>query len=279
MCSCALFGLDSAMSFRLFTDFVCSEIISLREQSALCATLESKLFKLFSYLRYDLPPIAVLFLYVCLRLVCVHLHLSYCWSLQMGCIFLCCLLGMSSSSLSIRSWIQKTWSLFHGCFKAGRCQFLLRNTEETSLTPFIFLHLLRLGSRENPTGAWPGFSASCASGWMDTFMWQVSVPRQALVRMPFLILTWCSCAVVQAAVLWWWWDTCIYSFSQPLKVACTLYAIDSCSRFAEEGQKAGSSLIPSVSHVTLGRHLVIIPHVPSTVPISCSLSCRTLAGH
>ena len=105
--------------------------------------------------------------------------------------FFCCLLGMSSSSLSIRSWVQKTWSLFRGCFKAGRCQFLLRNPEETSLTPFIFLHLLRLGSRENPTGAWPDFSASCASGWMDTFMWQVSIPRQALVRMPFLILTWC----------------------------------------------------------------------------------------
>ena len=87
MCSRALSGLASAMSFRLFTDFVCSEIISLRDQSALCATLESKHFKLFSYLRYDLPPIAVLFLYVCLLLVHVHLHVSYCWSLQMGCIF------------------------------------------------------------------------------------------------------------------------------------------------------------------------------------------------
>lgn len=62
MCSCALSSLDSAMSVRLFTGFVCSEIISLREQSVLCATLESKHFKLFSYLRYDLPSIAVLFL-------------------------------------------------------------------------------------------------------------------------------------------------------------------------------------------------------------------------
>lgn len=108
MCSCALSSLDSAMSFRLFTGFVCSEIISLREQSALCATLESKHFKLFSCLRYDLPSIAVLFLQVCLLLVRVHLHLSYCWSLQMGCIFLCCLLGMSSSSLSIPSCIQES---------------------------------------------------------------------------------------------------------------------------------------------------------------------------
>ena len=44
VCCCAFSSLDSVMSFHLFTDFVCSEIISLREQSALCTKLESKHF-------------------------------------------------------------------------------------------------------------------------------------------------------------------------------------------------------------------------------------------
>ena len=120
-----------------------------------------------------------------------------------SCIFLCCLLGMGSSSLSIHSCVQKTWSLFRGCFKAGGCQFLLRSPEETSLTPFIFLHLLRLGSWENPTHAWPDFSASCAAGWMDTFMWASFDPLpgsgQDPLSDPHLVLLRCgpgSCSLM-----------------------------------------------------------------------------------
>lgn len=197
----------------------------------------------------------------------------------MGCIFLCCLLGLSSSSLSIHSCIQEGLISVPWLF---RCRQVPVPAEEPRGNFFNSFHLLTSAQtwEQRKPSLRMAWLASCASGWVDTFMWASFSPRQALVRITFwsshLVLLHCgpgSCPLMVVK------HPHIPSPS-PWELLAP-YARDSCSHFTEEGQKAGSSLfLLSVTSVvynpfTVGR---LFPMCQALCPFLAVLSCRTLAG-